>query len=136
MLDQAPNSQHGEDMTETLFEKGYWAGYNRPWFEDVRAKTGVAEAEDLHGVLFSRDRSPRANIFRATVANIKTLAHMQSEMRRNRWPHEVDGGERNTPDHAIAARSDIDVSAPDPNGAVDSKVRFRSIATLCWCLNR
>ena len=95
-------------MTTTLLKTGYWASYNRPWFEDVRKKTGVTEAEDLHGVLFSRDKSPRANIFRKTVPYVENLKQMQKEMRRNRWPNEVDGGERNTPDHAIAARSDID----------------------------
>ena len=28
----------------------------------------------------------------------------------------------NTPDHAIAARGDLDAKNPDPNGAVDAKV--------------
>ncbi|CAD7942194.1 unnamed protein product [Amoebophrya sp. A120] len=121
VLDQAPNASHSADMTMTLRNQGYWASYNRPWFADVREKLGLDEAEENHGRIFSRDRAPRANIFRATAKRVKTLEDMQNEMQRNRWPNEVDGGERNTPDHAIAARSDLGGGGV-ANGAVDSKV--------------
>ena len=51
-----------------------------------------------------------------------TLEDMKQEMQRNKYPHEVDGGELNTPDHAIAARSDLDHAHGFANGAVDAKV--------------
>jgi len=122
VLDQTPGLQHSEDMTETLKKTGYWGSYNRAWFEDVRSHMGATEAEEMDGVLFSRDKSPRANIFRATQQTVHDVQSMKDEMQRNRWPVEVDGGEKNTPDHAIAARSDLDARYAVPNGAVDSKV--------------
>ncbi|CAD7937227.1 unnamed protein product [Amoebophrya sp. A25] len=120
VLDQAPNMDHVEDMTPWLQEHGYWASHNRPWFEDVREKLSLQEAEENHGRIFSRDRGPRANIFHGTAPNVFSLTDMQREMQRNRYPHELDGGERNTPDHAIAARGDLflkgDYDTVDPVG--------------------
>eukprot|EP00392_Amoebophrya_sp_AT5.2_P011724 g11809.t1 len=73
----------------------------------------MAEAEANHGRLFSRDHAPRANIFRSTAKQVRTLEDMEKEMQRN----------RNTPDHAIAARADLmGPSFGAANGAVDSKV--------------
>jgi len=53
---------------------------------------------------------------------VNSLSDMRAEMRRNRWPHEVDGGPENTPDHAISARSDLAKENASPNGGVDAKV--------------
>jgi len=122
VLEQIPGLQHAEDMTQTLQRTNYWASENRAWFKDVRDMIGETEAEELHGNLFSANKNPRAHIFSATESGVHTLANMRSEMQRNKWPHEVDGGPMNTPDHAIAARGDLDRRDPQPNGGVDSKV--------------
>lgn len=122
VLEQVPGKNHGEDMTWKLQKDGYWASYNRPWFMEVRDAIGATTAEELHGDLFSRDRNPRAHIFQHTANKVVTLNDMRQEMQSNRWPNEVDGGIQNTPDHAIAARGDLDRKDPAPNGAVDSKV--------------
>lgn len=120
-------------MTESLRNTSYWASYNRGWFEDVRTHMGAVDAEEMHGALFSRDRSPRANIFRATQSTVHDLDTFKQEMRRNRWPLEVDGGAGNTPDHAIAARSDVDPQHPFPNGAVDAKVANLAMLKALKC---
>lgn len=122
VLEQVPGKSHAEDMTPVLNERKYWASYNRAWFPDVRAtmEATVAEAGPS-GSLFSREESPRAHIFKAMQGKVKTLQDMQDIMRSNNWPHEVDGGPNNTPDHAIAARSDWG-ERKYPFGAVDAKV--------------
>jgi len=38
--EQVPNVVHSEDMSETLHLYSYWASYNVPFFDDVRAVTG------------------------------------------------------------------------------------------------
>jgi len=121
VLDQIPGTQHSADMTETLKKNGYWGSQNRAWFDDVRDHMGASQAEEMDGRVFSKDKSPRAVIFKATAGSVENLEEMKQEMQRNRWPHEIDGGDKNTPDHAIAARSDLG-GFNVPNGAVDSKV--------------
>lgn len=122
VLEQVPGMQHAQDMSEKLQSRSFWASENRAWFKDIRDMVGETEAEELHGNLFSANKNPRAHIFTATESKVNTLADMRAEMERNKWPHEVDGGPMNTPDHAIAARGDLDRKDPQPNGAVDSKV--------------
>jgi len=122
VLEQVPEINHNADMSGRLREKGFWSSENRAYFPDARQVAGFAEAEDMHGKLFSADHNPRANIFAATEASVNSLNDMRAEMRRNRWPHEVDGGPENTPDHAISARSDLAKENASPNGGVDAKV--------------
>eukprot|EP00446_Apocalathium_sp_SHHI-4_P036828 CAMPEP_0177320702 /NCGR_PEP_ID=MMETSP0368-20130122/15275_1 /TAXON_ID=447022 ORGANISM="Scrippsiella hangoei-like, Strain SHHI-4" /NCGR_SAMPLE_ID=MMETSP0368 /ASSEMBLY_ACC=CAM_ASM_000363 /LENGTH=843 /DNA_ID=CAMNT_0018780269 /DNA_START=61 /DNA_END=2596 /DNA_ORIENTATION=+ len=133
VIEQVPGMSRTADMSQRLQQMGFWGSENRAWFEDVRNASGSTEAEELHGALFSADNNPRANIFKATAPKVQTLADMRAELRRNKWPHEVDGGESNTPDHAISARGDLDKSRPNANGGVDSKVTNRCLARLLQC---
>jgi hypothetical protein len=133
VIEQIPGISHVEDATHYLQSQGYWGSENRAWFKDVRDAIGATEAEETHGELFSADKNPRAHIFKATAPQVQTLLDMRDEMQRNRWPHEVDGGPGNAPDHAIAARGDLDKESPDPNGAVDSKVTNFCLAKRLQC---
>lgn len=133
VLEQVPGMSRTADLSARLQERGFWASENRAWFPEIRKSIGAADAEDLHGRLFSAEHNPRANIFAATAPKVQTLADMRDEMRRNKWPHEVDGGETNTPDHAIAARGDLDKENPSANGAVDSKVTNSCLARMLQC---
>lgn len=128
VLEQVPGFQHGEDMSSTLQRTSFWASENRGSFKDIRDVVGETEAEELHGKLFSANKNPRAHIFSVTQSGVHTLADMRAEMQRNKWPHDIDGGPMNTPDHAIAARGDLDRKDPQPNGGVDSKVTNSCLA--------
>lgn len=130
VLEQAPGLSVGKDMSATLQKTGFWASENRAFFQGIRNISGETEAEDIHGKLFSADHNPRGNIFGKTAPNVHTLADMRAEMQRNKWPNDVDGGPMNTPDHAIAARGDLDKYSPTPNGGVDSKVTNACLAKL------
>jgi len=130
VLEQAPGVTVSKDMSQLLQKQGYWASENRGYFSGIRNVSGEAEAEEIHGNLFSESHNPRANIFRATEGKVNTIEDMRHEMERNEWPHEVDGGPANTPDHAIAARGDLDKERPTPNGGVDSKVTNACLVKL------
>jgi len=121
VIEQIPGISHIEDASGFLQNKGYWGSENRAWFKEVKDSIGQTEAEEVHGDLFSADRNPRAQIFNATATSVQTLVDMRHELQRNRWPHEPDGGPAQ-PDHAIAARGDLDKESPNPNGGVDSKI--------------
>jgi hypothetical protein len=133
VIEQIPGISHIQDATPFLQSHGFWSSENRAWFTDVRDAIGASEAEEAHGALFSADKNPRANIFKASAPKVQTLMDMREEMQRNRWPYEVDGGDANTPDHAIAARGDLDKASPVPNGAVDSKVTNFCLAKRLQC---
>lgn len=122
VLEQVPTVSHKEDMSEHLRKVGFWSSENRAYYPDARQVSGFADAEEMHGALFSADHNPRANIFAATAPTVQTITDMRAELRRNRWPHEVDGGPENTPDHAISARSDLMKENAAANGGVDAKV--------------
>jgi hypothetical protein len=133
VVEQVPGLSHVEDVTKTLQERGFWSSQNRAAFKDIRDSMGATDAEQLHGDVFSADKNPRAHIFAATATHVESIADMRDEMRRNKWPNEIDGGSGNTPDHAIAARGDLDRESPSPNGGVDSKVTNRCLARLLQC---
>lgn len=133
VLEQVPGMSRSEDMSTRLGEKGYWSSENRPWFKEVRDFVGASEAEELHGKLFSADDNPRARIFKATAPEVQTLADMRAEMRRNRWPHEAALLSEDAPEHAIAARGDLDAEHPNPNGGVDAKVTNLCLARQLRC---
>merc|ERR1719171_1100222 len=122
VLEQVPTISHYEDESDRLRKTGFWSSENRAYFPDARQVSGFADAEEMHGKLFSAEHYPRATIFAATAPEVQTLADFRAEMRRNKWPHEIDGGPENTPDHAISARSDLTKTNPAPNGGVDAKV--------------
>jgi len=121
IIEQIPGISHIMDASKFLQDNRYWGSENRAWFNEVREAIGQNEAEEVHGKLFSADQNPRATIFHATAPTVETIADMRHEMERNRWPNEPDGGFP-APDHAIAARGDLDKESPDPNGGVDAKI--------------
>jgi len=133
VVEQVPGMSRTADMSDRLQKTGFWASENRAWFKDVRDSIGATDAEDLHGPLFSAEQNPRAKIFAATAQGVQTLADMRQEMRRNRWPNEKAVGDDNEPDHAIAARGDLNKDSPSANGGVDAKVTTSCLARLLRC---
>mmetsp|Transcript_96359 Transcript_96359/g.171261 ORF Transcript_96359/g.171261 Transcript_96359/m.171261 type:complete len:638 (-) Transcript_96359:351-2264(-) len=133
VLEQIPGLSHSEDMSQHLQAVGYWASENRAWFKDIRDKSGATDDETLYGSLFSADKNPRAQIFAESAGSVETLAEMRSEMRRNKWPYEKLLGDKDTPDHAIAARSDLRKKDPSDNGAVDAKVTNSCLMKTLAC---
>jgi hypothetical protein len=148
VLEQAPGISHSEDMSSTLEEKGYWASFDRAFFDDVRESTGDTATEQRlerqggtnaeQAELFSKSDTPRAQIVKRTVGDVSSLAAMRAEMTRNEGTEEpVDQQSLHDPRYTISARNDLKDRSnrnPDgsPDGGVDSKVTnsclFRSLA--------
>merc|ERR1719502_2310234 len=133
VLEQEPGVSHSEDMTEWLMQKGYWASYDRAFFDQVRAVTGddAMEATEprSRAALFSKDDTPRAQIFRRAVQGVGSLDGMRQEMTRNMGTQEpVDEQSFEAPRFAISARDDLldNSGKPDPagspEGGIDAKV--------------
>lgn len=136
VLEQAPGISHFQDMTDVLQKDGYWASFDRAFFDDVRARTGDADmekysledADQAEAETYSKDRTPRAQIIRQTARTVNSLSQMRAELTRNRGTEEpVDQPTLRQPRYAISARDDLkdsDHIDPDgsPDGGVDAKV--------------
>jgi len=138
VLEQAPGASHYEDMSGRLQEKGYWASFDRAFFDEIRASTGddalQSKLERRGGQdaemseLYSKSHTPRAQIVEHTFKDINSLNAMREEMTRNLGTNEpVDAASLRDPRFAISARSDLkdaDHINPDgsPDGGVDAKV--------------
>lgn len=124
VIEQVPGRSFKKDVTFMLRDKGYWASYNRPYFQQIRDVTGHTEAEARYGALYSYDGGPRASIFKSVAPLSEHIMDMRSIMNRNNWPGE--GVLPNEPGHAISARMDLGFSKI-PNGGIDAKVVNRCL---------
>jgi len=124
VLEQVPGVSFKKDMSAWLRDKGYFASYNRPYFQPIRDVSGHTAAEGKYGALYSYDNGPRATIFKSVGPLTGHLMDMRSTMRRNTYPNE--GVLPNDPGHAISARFDLGFSKI-PNGGIDAKVVNRCL---------
>jgi hypothetical protein len=118
IVEQIPGYTRHADMSAELLTRGYWASYNRPFFNEVRDMSGHTAAQKAHGDLFSYDKGPRAKIFKRLSTSVTDLFDMRALMNRNTYPHESVWP--NAAGHAISARMDLDSGIP--NGGIDAKV--------------
>jgi len=126
IVETIPGKMHVQDVTQTAVKQGYWASYNRPYFNDIREKAGFNGAQLSSGRLYSWQDNPRAAIFRSAAPGISTMFDMRGTMNRNIYPNEG-FGEPNEPSHAISARNDLSTT-PIPNGGIDAKIVGRCLA--------
>eukprot|EP00746_Dinoflagellata_sp_MGD_P088050 gnl/MRDRNA2_/MRDRNA2_34877_c0_seq1.p1 gnl/MRDRNA2_/MRDRNA2_34877_c0~~gnl/MRDRNA2_/MRDRNA2_34877_c0_seq1.p1 ORF type:complete len:658 (-),score=126.89 gnl/MRDRNA2_/MRDRNA2_34877_c0_seq1:11-1984(-) len=132
VLEQAPANSHLEDMTSWLNEKGYWASYDRAFFDDIRSRTGDASMVNSepkpNSFLYTKDETPRAQIIRRSVHDVTSLDSFRTIMSSNHGNSEaVDQAQLRVPRFAVSARDDLkdpDHINPDgsPEGGVDAKV--------------
>lgn len=131
VVETLPGKMHKKDMSQELQRAGYWASVDRPYFTDMRELAGFVAAQKSSGRMYSTNDNPRSTIFRTLTPNVQSLFGIRGVMRRNEWPYESDGAggllEPQEPSNAIAARSDIALLSPIPNGAIDAKVTSRCL---------
>jgi len=114
------------DVSQTLRTQGYWASYNRPYFDIIREASGHSTAQTSHGDLYSWDKNPRAKIFEKEAGDTNSLFDMRNLMTKNTFPSTgVKPPLPAGPGHDISARMDLDAVQPIPNGGIDAKVLNR-----------
>jgi len=132
VVEHVPGMAHKEDVSLKFAAQGYWASYNRPYFDEVRQVSGHTAAENENGDLYSFANSPRGKIFSKWGRTVEDLADMRHVMNRNDSPWE--GVTPNAPGHAISARFDLDLGVGRiPNGGIDAKVTNRCMFREMQC---
>uniref|UniRef100_A0A452GQ43 Phospholipase B-like n=1 Tax=Gopherus agassizii TaxID=38772 RepID=A0A452GQ43_9SAUR len=112
VLEQIPGLVVVADKTEELYQKGYWASYNVPYFEQIFNTSGQLELVKKYGDWFTYDKSPRAQIFRRNQTLVQDLDSMIRLMRFNDFLKDplsrCQGCDPpQNAENAIAARSDL-----------------------------
>uniref|UniRef100_A0A8C3HD02 Phospholipase B-like n=1 Tax=Chrysemys picta bellii TaxID=8478 RepID=A0A8C3HD02_CHRPI len=112
VLEQIPGLVVVADKTEELYQKGYWASYNVPYFEQIFNASGQLELVKKYGDWFTYDKSPRAQIFRRNQTLVQDLDSMIRLMRFNDFLKDplsrCQGCDPpQNAENAIAARSDL-----------------------------
>mmetsp|Transcript_93569 Transcript_93569/g.171695 ORF Transcript_93569/g.171695 Transcript_93569/m.171695 type:complete len:716 (+) Transcript_93569:76-2223(+) len=130
VMEQVPGMIQKADMSHVLRDKGYWASFNRPYFDKTREIAGHTAAQKAYGALYSYADSPRAQIFNGLAPSAESTFDMRSIMNRNEWPKE--GTVPPSPGHAISARLDLAYSKI-PNGGIDAKVLGRCLMRSLQC---
>ncbi|NXT67128.1 PLBLB protein, partial [Chaetops frenatus] len=136
VLEQIPGLVVVADQTELLYQQGYWASYNVPYFEEIFNASGNQELVRKYGDWFTYDKNPRAQIFRRNQTLVHDLDSMIRLMRSNNylqdplsWCRGCDPPQN--AENAISARSDLNPSNgtyPFPalrqrcHGGIDMKV--------------
>lgn len=116
VVESIPGRVEARDMTHVLREKGYWASFNRPYFDKIRVDSGHDNAQKSHGDLYSYYGSPRGLIFAEYVPGVENLGGMRALMTNS---GDVDLSSMFEP---ISARMDLNPSLSIPNGGIDAKV--------------
>ncbi|XP_077094756.1 putative phospholipase B-like 2 [Siphateles boraxobius] len=127
VLEQIPGMIVMADRTEELFETGYWASYNIPYFEAVFNASGGPELVQEYGSWFSFSQNPRAQIFRRNQTQVTDVESMVRLMRYNNYQEDplsrcdacdpVQNGE-----NSISARSDLNpANGSYPFGALKQR---------------
>uniref|UniRef100_A0A8C9R8V5 Phospholipase B-like n=1 Tax=Scleropages formosus TaxID=113540 RepID=A0A8C9R8V5_SCLFO len=136
VLEQIPGLIVSRDKSKELFQKGYWASYNIPYYEEVFNASGCPELVKKYGDWFSFDMNPRAQIFRRNQSLVTDMESMIRLMRYNNFKEDplskckgcdpAYNGE-----NAISARSDLNPAngtypfgalRQRPHGGTDMKV--------------
>jgi hypothetical protein len=71
------------DVTEVIRQQGYWASYNRPYFQEIFQLSGTAYRQANFGSFFSYSKYARAEIFKRNQSMVTDLESMKRLMRYN-----------------------------------------------------
>ncbi|XP_064424063.1 putative phospholipase B-like 2 isoform X2 [Latimeria chalumnae] len=116
------------DKTQELLQKGYWASYNIPYFEEIFNASGIPELVQKYGDWFTFDKNPRAQIFHRNQTLVKDMDSMIRLMRYNNFRHDPLSKCQgcNPPyngENAISARSDLNpANGTYPFGALKQRL--------------
>ncbi|KAM3610637.1 uncharacterized protein V6R79_006785 [Siganus canaliculatus] len=127
VLEQIPGTVIYSDKTEELLEKGYWASFNIPYYEQIFNASGCNELVEKFGPWFSLDQNPRAQIFRRNQTSVTDVDSMIRLMRYNNFKEDplskCEGCDPpSNGENAISARSDLNpANGTYPFGALKQR---------------
>ncbi|XP_067861820.1 putative phospholipase B-like 2 [Heptranchias perlo] len=112
ILEQIPGQIVTADKTDELMQKGYWASYNIPYFDEIFNASGIPALVEEYGDWFSYNKSPRALIFRRNQTLVTDMNSMIKLMRYNNFMYDPlsecqQCDPKSNGENSISARSDL-----------------------------
>ena len=134
VIEQIPGYVDSKDVTEVL-RNGYWASWNVPYFKKIYQMSGYPTFVSQHGLDFSYQMAPRAEIFRRDSQKVKDFSSLKWMMRYNEY--KVDRFSEKSPMDTICARGDLNKGHPVYFGCSDTKVSSykRALRLLAEAVN-
>jgi hypothetical protein len=118
VLEQIPGNIVVEDMTQHLFETGYWASYNRPYYEKIYKEAGYYDMMRHYGRTYSYEDNPRSEMFKSRVNLVKDLDDFRALMQLNLNLHKNDHINTISPRYDLANNLEL----RKPAGGIDTKI--------------
>ena len=118
ILEQIPGYIEVKDMTDHLFKEGFWASYNRPFFDETSRRAGYTDMAELYGNTYSYNKNPRAKLILSRINEIKDLNDMKKLMQNNRDISSSNFMNTISPRYDLSSRMDL----RKPSGGIDSKI--------------
>jgi hypothetical protein len=118
VLEQIPGNIEVQDMTQNLLETGYWASYNRPYFEKIFKEAGYYDMMRHYGKTYSYYDNPRSELFKSKINSIKHLDDFKALMQLNLNLHKNDHINTISPRYDIASNHEL----RKPAGGIDTKI--------------
>jgi len=84
ILEQIPGYIEVRDMTDHLLKRGFWASYNRPYFEKIYREAGYYGMMKKYGRTYSYEDNPRAQIINKNINNVNSIEDLKILMQMNR----------------------------------------------------
>ncbi|XP_067911223.1 putative phospholipase B-like 2 isoform X2 [Heterodontus francisci] len=112
ILEQIPGQIVTADKTDELMQRGYWASYNVPYFEEIFNANGRRALVEEFGDWFSYNKTPRALIFHRNQSLVTDMDSMIKLMRYNNFMNDPLSecqlcNPKSNGENAISARSDL-----------------------------
>jgi hypothetical protein len=119
LLEQVPGYIETKDMTNLLFNKGFWGSYNRPYFQKIYFESGYYEMSKKYGKTYSYYDNPRAILINHEIKNVRDMNDMKNLMQNNSNPFN-----KNNHMNVISPRYDMvdNLDIRRTSGGIDSKI--------------
>mmetsp|Transcript_10169 Transcript_10169/g.17497 ORF Transcript_10169/g.17497 Transcript_10169/m.17497 type:complete len:642 (+) Transcript_10169:118-2043(+) len=88
ICEQVPGYVRSTDLSQKLQNDRYFASYNTPLDEVIRAESGIDEMYKRFGDFFTYDRTARALIFARDQSTVRDMRSMEALMRYCDWEND------------------------------------------------
>lgn len=125
VMEQIPGDIEIEDMTDVLLKQGYWASFNRPYFQSTYNKTGYPEMLMRYKLpIYSYSNNPRAILIGKRIMSISSIDGLKALMQSTK--NEM--GELTT--DSVSPRYDLitDSRFNKASGGIDTKITSSRLA--------
>lgn len=125
LMEQIPGYIEIQDLSEVLLRRGFWASYNRPYFDKISKDAGYFDMLSRYGKTYSYEDNPRSRLINSRINSVKNFEDMKFIMQNNKNIQGDDYLNTISPRYDLTNRIEL----RRPAGGIDTKiVSFKSVS--------